>query len=603
MKYFLSIIILCLLSVCVFADYNPSKGEVRGIWINSDKMPKTEAETHKLVKEYYNAGFNLLFPEVICRGYAVYPSDILERDPRFKESCDMLKTMIDDAHALKMEVHPWVWCFRAGYTNHPGAIIGAHPEWLECSMNKSTLSVNGGMWISPAIKEVREYLLSLYKEIVSDYDVDGFHLDYIRYESQTPFPYGYSQAAREKYMKETGYRNPLFADYLSRDYFRWNSFREEQINEFVSEISSELKKIKPEMILSAAVAMDPIEARYNYMQNWSYWADMGWVDMIVPMTYVTDDYKFSKKMGDQLKKLDNKVWNAVGIGSHNFTKNEQRNIKQIELARKTEYTGQALFASQYMTESLENMLKKNVWQDHAGLPFALNKAKGEKIAKFRENKQDMPAKSLEEEMNIDIENILAIPSYVCYEKNTDIVIDGQCDTSEWMPYNTAVIRYNNMGESAPCLTYVKMTYDDEAFYLCYICNETEMNQIKAKAKERDGNTFYDDSVELFIQPFNDQQKYNQFSVNTLNTQFDQQIYNVSWNKNWKSAVKKYPNGWQCEMRIPFKEMGMEKVKKLSHLRMNFTRNRAVTDEVENLCWSVTYGTFHTTERFGYVFFQ
>lgn len=602
MKYLGSVfVLLFVLCACVFADYVPSKGEIRGIWINSDKMPKTETETVNLVREYSKAGFNLLFPEVICRGYAVYPSKILERDPRFTESIDMLSVMIKEAHSMNMEVHPWVWCFRAGYTDHPGAIIKAHPEWLDCSINGDTLSVNGGMWLSPSVPEVQNYLLDLYKEIVSNYDIDGFHLDYVRYESQIPCPYGYSDYSVKKYTDETGYKNPKYTEYLSRDYFNWNSFREKQINEFVKKTSEELKKIKPDIILSAAVAMDPKEARLNYMQNWAHWADNGWLDLIVPMTYVTDNNKFKQKLSDQLKKLDNKVWTAVGIGSLNFIDNEINNVRQIEIARKSKYLGQALFASQYMTPSLENLLSSGVWKEKVGLPFKLNTQKALKITSSKG--EFIPAYNLEDDLGMDLNEIRPIPSYVCFEKHADIKIDGNCENTEWGLYTPAYINSNNMGIYVSYPTYVKMTYDDEAIYLCYICQEPKMSEIKAKTKKRDGNVFYDDSVEFFVQPDPEKIKYDQFSVNTDNIQFDQQIYNTAWNKKWESAIAKYAWGWTCEIKIPLKEIGVEKVRKLSYWRINFTRNRAVEKEIENLVWSVTYGSFHTPQRFGYVFFE
>lgn len=588
------ILFIILLSIPILATE-----EIRGIWINSDDMPKTKAEAIKLVNDYHKSGFNLLFPEVMCRGYAIYDSKILERDPRFKDCEDILPVIISEAHKLKMEVHPWVWCFRAGYSGHPGAIITEHPEWLEKSMYGEIVSINNGMWLSPISDEATSYLLSLFKEITTNYNIDGFHLDYVRYESQTPILYGYSTKARKKFKILNGI-DPLAIEFLSPNFLKWIKFREDHVSKFVRNVHKELKAIKPNLIISAAVANNPYEARYNFMQNWPHWANNGWIDMIIPMTYVNNDTKFVGLMNQQLNFLDNKVFTSIGIGSHNFVNNEQRNIVQINLARKTNYMGQCLFAAKYMTPSLGKMLKSTVWSQNATLPFKSNSPKTQAIYKYKSNIKWKPAIDLASYIPIEIQEI---PKYVANKKTTDINIDGYLDKDEWAPYSRLYIKYNNMGVQVPYLTIVKMTYDDEALYLGYYCEEPYMNKIKATAKLRDGNTFYDDSVEVFINMNPKTYKYNHFSVNTLNTRFDQQMYNTSWTKNWESAIYKGDKMWSCEMKIPFSELYVYSPNYGDKYRMNFTRNRWVKPEGENLAWSVTYGSFHILERFGYVFFE
>lgn len=578
---------------------NPYSEEIRGIWVNSDNMPKTNDEAIKLVNEYHNAGFNLIFPEVICRGYTIYKSNLLERDPRFVDADDTLTAIINEAHRLNMEVHPWVWCFRAGYTDHPGAIITAHPDWLECSKYGDTLSVNGGMWISPFVPEAKDFLQSLYKEIVTNYNVDGFHLDYIRYEAQNPIPFGFSQTARRKYRMHTGGMDPMKVEYLSADYIRWIEYRERQLDEFVANTTKALKEIKPNIIVSAAVACNPVEARLNYMQNWAHWVNNNWIDYIVPMTYMTDDAKFTKYMNDQLKLLDGKVWTTIGIGSHLFTKKEQKNIDQIKLARETNYMGQALFAAKYMTPYLEAQLKSQVWTEPATLPFHSNSAKTQTILNYKNSiNKYIPANSIQKYFP---RNLIRIPSYTVKEKTNEIVIDG--DLSDWSDYSAVTIKYDNMGVETPLISNVQMTYDDEAIYLAYNCIEPEMEKIKADTIERDGATFYDDSVEAFIQMNPKVPKYNHFSLNTLNTHFDQQLFNVTWSKEWESRINKHFLGWCAEIKIPYECLSVEKPNKGDYWRMNFTRNRCTTGQTETFNWSVAYGSFNNIERFGFVYFE
>ena len=338
------------------------------------------------------------------------------------------------------------------------------------------------MWISPIIPEVREFLISIYKEIVTNYDVDGFHLDYVRYETQNPILYGYSYAARKKFRYKYFNIDPLKIEYLSPEYINWIEFREEYIDTFVRDTSKALKEIKPNIIISAAVAMDPVEARLNYMQDWPHWANNGWVDMIIPMTYMTDNTKFEKNMKTQLDILDNKVFTTIGIGSHMFTKDEWMNTYQIKLARKTSYMGQALFAAKYMTPNLEEMLAETVWSDHASLPFYKDNEKTQAIKTFKDNITSFRyPESLKPYFP---KNILDIPVYHITKRTTNIKIDGKVGVNEWEPYENIEIKYDNMGKETTNTTNVKATYDDEALYVYFVCFESNMNDIKGSYRSR-----------------------------------------------------------------------------------------------------------------------
>ena len=572
--------------------------EVRGIWINSDAVPKTNKETINMVKEYHRAGINLLFPEMVCRGYAVFPSDVLERDPRFVKADDILPTMIKEAHKYGMEVHPWVWAFRAGYTNNPGAIITKHPEWLESSKYGETLSINGGMWISPVIPEAREFLLNVYKELATKYNIDGFHLDYIRYEIQNPLSYGYNKYSRDKFKSLYG-MDPLEIEFMTNDYLDWLDFRSMYIDTFVQEVYRTMKSINSNILVSAAVANNPNESRQNYCQNWGHWADNGWVDMLIPMTYTSSNDRFKELMSLQLDRMKGKVVTTVGIGSLNFTKDERKNESQIEMARDVNYMGQALFASAYYTKTLGDLLANGVYKDKAKFPFRSKDFPAYNTVLNYQKSLTKYVPNLTPAMDIP-DSVSPIPSYDIERAKSFITIDGDVTDEEWESYKSVLINQDNIGNQTLFTTEVKAVWDEDGLIISYICKEPEMNKIKAEATTRDGWTFYDDSVEIFINMVPNAVKYNHFSVNTLNTHFDQQIYNMAWNKNWESGVKKYDTYWTCEIKIPFAELSVPTPKINEKWRLNFTRNRWVTGKVEYLNWSVPYGSFHCLERFGNV---
>ena len=196
--------------------------------------------------------------------------------------------MIEEAHKLGMEVHPWVWVFRAGYTKDRGAILTAHPDWAELGKNGQELSPNGGLWISPSVPAARDFLACLFAELVSKYNVDGLHLDYIRYEIESPTPYGYCAASREAFKRQYSI-DPMDIDRLTFSQIEWIKFRERQINTFVQKIAIQTRSIKPWVKLSAAVGSDPDSARLTLMQNWGNWAANKWVTFVTPMAYTNND--------------------------------------------------------------------------------------------------------------------------------------------------------------------------------------------------------------------------------------------------------------------------------------------------------------------------
>jgi uncharacterized lipoprotein YddW (UPF0748 family) len=62
-------------------------------------------------------------------------------------------------------------------------------------------------FFDPANPDLQNYLLSLYEEIVKNYDVDGLQLDYIRYPFQSQDSnqtYGYGKSSRWLFKQMTG---------------------------------------------------------------------------------------------------------------------------------------------------------------------------------------------------------------------------------------------------------------------------------------------------------------------------------------------------------------------------------------------------------------
>lgn len=602
--------------------------EIRGIWIDAGAIPKTEEGIRELVRSYHRANLNVLFPEVVARGYTVYPSKLIDRDPRFAGAIDPLPIIIDEAHSLGMEVHPWVWVFRAGYTKDKGAILTRNPGWVELSKEGKELSPNGGYWISPVVPEAQDFLVNLYSELVANYDVDGLHLDYIRYEVEDRIPYGYSPQSRAKFEQQYGI-DPIDIDRLSFHQIEWNKFRERHVNTLVHRTALQMRAIKPDIKVSAAVGSDPKTARLNLMQNWVHWVDNKWVDFLTPMAYSSSDQHFRGLVGLEQAAVRGRSLVAPGVGIYVF-KEPQQMVSQAGLTRELMAAGQTLFASSYFTDEHASLLMGGPYASAATLPFRDPLAKSVRLcehAKALRNQErtdeadhillyattiaeyagymaaDIPFMHPTPPPLVIPENVVPLPVVEIPVAARPVNVDGNLRDEAWRSAAMVQLAYTNQGDPAPVQTTAFITRDDANLYIGFRCVELFTGKIRAEVTERDGPVFYDDSVEVFFAPTDNRLMYYHLATNTLGARFDQKGMDPAWNGNWTAAANVGLGMWTAEIAIPFAMLEQEPPRTGSRWTLNLTRTRTVTGTSEYTTWAVPYGGFHTADRFGKAVFQ
>ena len=120
------------------------------------------------------------------------------------------------------------------------------------------------------------------EEIVSRYDVDGVHLDYVRYAWDTT-PDAANKYPRDArtlaiYKRETGKRPDDDAE-------AWKHWRANQLTRLVASIRQMLDRRRPGATLTAAVVRNPRTAYDSFFQNGVAWLRTGMVDALLPMAY------------------------------------------------------------------------------------------------------------------------------------------------------------------------------------------------------------------------------------------------------------------------------------------------------------------------------
>ncbi len=151
----------------------------------------------------------------------------------------------------------------------------------------------------------------------------------------------------------------------------------------------------------------------------------------------------------------------------------------------------------------------------------------------------------------------------------------------------------------------RILWDDTSLYIALDCRESQMENLLLQRTERDADGLWmDDSVEIFVQPPLSEQFFH-FIVNAAGVLLDELCptpgqFDPTWNTRAIAATLRGDKGWQCEIVIPWADIGGPP--KLGQAwRINLNREEKRLDEWSG--WSPTLNGFHEPENFGVVIFD
>jgi uncharacterized lipoprotein YddW (UPF0748 family) len=377
-----------------------AQAEMRAVWLDRGTIveARNPAGLAEIFDRLADAGITTVFFETVNAGYPIYPSQVAPQQNPLTIGWDPLQAAVDLAHQHNMTLHAWVWVFAAGNQRHnrllnlpadyPGPLLAQHPDWAGYDNTGNTIPIGQDKpFLDPANPEVRSYLIRLMTEIVQQYEVDGLHLDYIRYPFQDPEAnrtYGYGEVARWRFRSISGVDpttltprpNPELSPHNQVQqgilWDRWTDFRVQQINSFVATISNNLRRYRSDLILSAAVFANPEHERLQKIQqDWGTWAREGYVDWIVLMSYAEDTSRFSQLINPWL--VDGDFASALIIpGIRLLNLDNSAAIDQIQVTRDLPTPGYALFAAADFQTQLETVLANTqIHESNLQSPFRM----------------------------------------------------------------------------------------------------------------------------------------------------------------------------------------------------------------------------------------
>ena len=140
-----------------------------------------------------------------------------------------------------------------------------------------------------------------------------------------------------------------------------------------------------------------------------------------------------------------------------------------------------------------------------------------------------------------------------------------------------------------------LAYDDENLYVAFACPFPAGSVLKQNAEKHDGDTWYDDSIEVFVDPWHEHTAYFQLAVNCKGVVRDSRGQDVSWDSGARARVGQGEDAWTVELALPFRSLQLTLACRETW-GINLVRNDRVNGET--VTWSL--GGFHQPGRFGNV---
>lgn len=281
--------------------------QYRAFWADSFHAGyKTPAQVDKMVDDVAAAKCNAVFIQV--RRYAdAYHREALEppvEDAAYQPGFDALEYLIEKAHARGIEVHAWFVVGRMWVSSRPPA----DPRHIWHSHGPA--APPGDMWLTVASSgetagfvdyghpAALAHLAGVLTDPLRHYELDGIHLDYIRYLEgpRAGVSYGWNPVAVERFNRlhnRTG--TPAEGDAV------WSDFRRRQVSALVRQVYLRTQELRPATKVSAALItwgngpesdeeFRRGSAAWNRIfQDWPGWLAEGIIDLGMPMNYFDEN--------------------------------------------------------------------------------------------------------------------------------------------------------------------------------------------------------------------------------------------------------------------------------------------------------------------------
>ena len=361
-------IILWTLFCLCSPTYAQPKHEIRAVWLTTLgglDWPTTKANTPQrrvrqqqelcdILDRLKAAHFNTVLYQARIKGDVAYRSDYelmteaftghAGQDPGY----DPLAFAIEECHKRGMELHAWIVTIPVGNDRQVRSLKQQNVVKRFPNICRKYHNV---WYLDPGQPGTADYLSKIVREIVTRYDVDGVHFDYIRYPENSPkFP------DKETYRK---YGN-------KQD---WRQWRRDNITRIVGRLYTDVKALKPWVkVSSSPVGKYNDTGRYTskgwnaydiVFQDAQQWLKQGIHDALFPMMYFQDNnfYPFALDWQENA----NGRWTIPGLGIYFLHPKEgkwqlEEVVRQLYFLRSIQADGHAYFRNRFLMDNIQGLM-------------------------------------------------------------------------------------------------------------------------------------------------------------------------------------------------------------------------------------------------------
>lgn len=353
------------------------KREIRAVWLatnygldwpqrpikNLSDLREQQDKLDRILDRFQEANFNVVFLQVRLRGDVIYPSGIEPYSAWFKSQnvlpeSDMVAYAIEACRRRGLEFHAWFVTYPIGGKRRKSR--------LDNNGRKLVRKHDGKLYLDPGEPETSSYLLRMIRELVSRYDLDGFHFDYIRYpDKPAAFP------DHDSYKRYGSGKDKA-------------SWRRENINRFVYAAYDTIKALKPWVQVSSSVVGMYRKIPGASSAHWTAYQDVyqdpvDWLakgkhDLIVPMMYYSGKLFFP--FVDDWLSLRHDRLVVPGLGLYMMDEKEMNwplevIRRQIDYSREKGVHGNAFYRADYLLKNrkgITTLLQDSYYATPALLP-------------------------------------------------------------------------------------------------------------------------------------------------------------------------------------------------------------------------------------------
>ncbi len=322
----------------------PSRAGEGRFWWEHSGFGIYRGDWDRTAQELADAGFNGVAPNMLWGGVAYYRSEILPVAPSVEEFGDQIAAAVAACKKRGIETHVWKVCFNA--TNAPEEFLAEMR-----AQGRLQVSFDGkeSPWLCPSHPANRELERAALEEVATKYDVDGIHLDYIRYpDDEHCFCDGCRERFSAEYERKTGKKIENFPNCVRENKeirAAFEEWRRSHITSLVRAVRKTLDEKRPNVALSAAVFSGIDLAKRSVAQDWGAWCDEGLLDFVCPMNYTPDASGFAATVRGQLDAIGGRtpVYPGIGMTATGISMTAEEVALQVAEARKAGADGFTIF--------------------------------------------------------------------------------------------------------------------------------------------------------------------------------------------------------------------------------------------------------------------